>query len=387
MNLSKQNIVLFVAAAVLAVPTWLQRSREAETFTDVGRIPLLFDGFTSDNVGQVLLAQPKKEQPPADPQNPDQKRPTAYDQLHLQRTDKGFVFGPAVPGDLVGAPVSKDRVEADIFPHLRAIRVDRDVLVQPAASPEQLAQYGLDEAHAFVIKAVDATGKNVVAELLVGKDAGAGQTGTEMVRGVFVRKSDSTDVVLYEFDKGWRRDVQQELWLDKVLARPAPETVRRLSIRNAATAGVTFTFERKDNKAAWTAVEPPADVGALRQTEVETLLQRLRYIAVQDYRLPMQRVSNLQTLGLVPPQIEIVLGLHEGDHDRDLKLAVGGKVDDKNEYYLTSSESTFLMTWPAGMVTAFEVDVKKQMFDPAQPVEGPRDDKKEEKKDDDKKGK
>ncbi|HZN39313.1 MAG TPA: DUF4340 domain-containing protein [Planctomycetota bacterium] len=386
MNLAKQNLVLGIAAILLAVPTWLQLTSEAESFKDIARIPLLFDGFTSDNVGQILLGQPKKEQPPPDPQNPDQKRPTAYDQLHIVKTDKGFVFGNLVAGDLVGAPVSKERVEADVFVHLRAIRIDRDVLVQPNATPEQLVTFGLDEAQAFVIKAVDATGQNVVAEVLVGKDASAGQTGTEMVRGVFVRKRDSNDVVLYEFDKGWRRDVQQDQWLDKVLARPEPEKVRRLSIRNAATAGTTFTFERKDNKASWTAVEPPADVGALRQSEVESLLQRLRWIAVQDYRLPLQRAGNLQALGLVPPQIEIVLALRDGELDREIKLSVGGKVEGKNEFYLHSSESAFLMTWPAGTVMSFELDVKAQLFDPVQPTEGvkPGEDKKpgEVKKDD-----
>ncbi|HEX6810921.1 MAG TPA: DUF4340 domain-containing protein [Planctomycetota bacterium] len=380
MNLAKQNIVLGAVALVLAVPTWLQWSRETEDFTDVGKIPQLFDGFTSDNVGQIILGQPKKEQPPADPQNPDQKR-IAYDQLHITRVPgKGFVFGNLVPGDLIGAPVTKERVEADIFVHLRAIRVDRDVLVQPNATPEQLAQYGLDDAQAFVIKAADETGQNVVAELLVGKDAGAGQTGTEMVRGVFVRKRDSNDVVLYEFEKGWRRDVQQDLWLDKVLARPEPEKVRRLSIRNTASAGTTFTFERKDNKASWTAVEPPADVGAVRQAEVEALLQRLRWISVQDYRMPRQRAGNLAILGLLPPQIEIALQLRDGEQDREITLSVGNKLEGKNEYYLVSSESAFLMTWPAGTVTPFELDVKAQLFDPAQPTEiKPGDDKKDEK--------
>ena len=55
MNLSKQNLALLVAAAVLAVPTVLQLRKETEIFKDIATIPLLFDGFTSDNVGQVLM--------------------------------------------------------------------------------------------------------------------------------------------------------------------------------------------------------------------------------------------------------------------------------------------------------------------------------------------
>ncbi len=378
MNVAKSNVVLLVAAVVLAVPTWLQLRSEAEVFTDIGRIPLLFDGFTADNAGQVLLAKPKAEQPPPDPNNPDQKRQVAYDQLLLVKNDKGFQLGPTA-GDRAGAPVLKDRVERDVFAHLKAIRVDHDALVRPNATPEQLAEYGLDEEHAFLIKVVDATGKHVTAELLVGKDAGQGQTGTEAVRGVFVRKSDSSDVILYEPEPaGWRRDVDETMWIDKVLARLDPDKIRRLAIRNAATGTTTYTFSREDGKASWQAVEAPADVGAVRQTEVETLLQRLRYLAVQDFRLPLQRAGNLQQLGLLPPAIELELLLHEEAGDRVLRLAVGNKVDGKNEYYLTTSESPFLLTWPAGTVTPFELDVKSQLFDPPAPKadDGAKDDKK-----------
>lgn len=366
MNLAKSNVVLLVAAVALAVPTWLQLRREAEVFTDVAAIPLLFDGFTADNAGSVLLAQPKKEQPPPDPQHPEQKRQVAYDQLLLMRSDKGFQFGPPA-GDRAGAPALKDRVERDVFAHLRAIRNDRETLVQPNATPEQLAEYGLDEEHAFLIKVSDTTGKHVVAEVLVGKDAGQGRAGTEAVRGVFVRKADSNDVILYEPDAGWRRDVDENQWLDRVLARLEPDKVRKLSIKNAATGGTTYVFSREDGKASWHAVDAPADVGAVRQSEVETLVQRLRYLSAQDFRLPLQRAGNLQQLGLLPPAIEIELLLHEDAGDRVLKLAVGNQVDGKNEFYLTCSESPFLMTWPAGNVTPCEVDVKAQWFDPPAP--------------------
>ncbi len=362
---------------VLAVPTVLQLQREVEVFTDPSRVPLLFDGFTADNVGQLLLAQPKAEQPPPDPQQPDQKRAVAYDQLLLVRGEKGFQLGP-MAGDRAGAPVLKDRVERDVLAHLRSIRADREALVQPNATPAQLAEYGLDEEHAFLIRAIDASGKNVVAELLVGRDAGAGQTGTEAVRGVFVRKSDSTDVVLYEPEPaGWRRDVDANLWLDKVVLRLEPEKVRRLSIRNTATAGTTFVFTRADGKASWQAVDAPADVGAVRQTEVETVLQRLRYVGAQDFRLPLARAANLAQLGLQPPALELELLLAAEGGERIVRLAVGAQVEGANEYYFTCSESSFLMTWPAGMVTPFELDVKAQLFDPpAPPPEAPPDDAK-----------
>lgn len=366
MNLAKSNVVLLVAAAVLAIPTWLQLRREAEVFTDLGRVPLLFDGLTTDNVTNVLLAKPKAEQPPPDPSKPDQKPPVAYDQLLLQKSDKGFVFG-APSGERAGVPALKERVERDVFGHLRAIRAEREVMVQTNATPQQLADFGLDEEHAFLVRLSDATNR-VVADLLVGKDAGQGQSGTEAVRGVFVRKSDSNDVILYEPEQGnWRRDIDENGWIDRTLARIEPDKVRRIALRNAATAGTVFTFAREPGKSEWLAVEPPPGLGAVRQGEVETLVQRCRYLSVQDFRGPLQRAGNLAPIGLQPPAIEVELVLQQEDGEKLLKLAVGNKLDDKNEYYLTCSESPFLLTWPASTVTAFEVDVKAQWFDPVGP--------------------
>lgn len=372
MNLARRNLVLTVVAAALAVPTFLQLQKDAETFVDLSRIPLLFDGFTADNVAHVVLARPKDEQPPADPAKPD-KKTVAYDTLALQRTDKGWVVGTLPgqqPGETAGAPVLAERVENDVFHHLRSIRKDPEVLVCANASPEQLEQYGLDEGHAFVLRAQDAA-MQIVAELMVGKDAGAGQTGTEAVRGVYLRKSDSSDVVLYEFDKGWRRDVQVQGWCDRTLARIDTEKVTRLALRNAAGFGTTFTFARGQGKASWVAVDPPAGLGAVRQSEVENLVQRLRWLTVTDYLKPLQRAGNLEPFGLVPPQVQVEVTYQDGDQPKVLKLTIGNKVPDKNENYLASTTSAFLMTWAASMTTPFEVDVKAQWFDPVSPPTTP----------------
>ncbi len=368
MNLMRSNLVLAGLAVVLAVPTGLQLAADADTFVDVGNIPLLFDGFTVDNVGQLLLALPKKEQPPSDPANPQQPPKVAYDQLLLQKTDKGWMLAPAQGQELAGAPVNKERVESDVLLHLRSIRSDRDALVQPNATPEQLKQFGLDEAQAFVVRAIDPTGLNAVAELLVGRDAGAGQTGTEAVRGVFVRKRDSNDVLLYELDKGWLRSVQQDQWLDRMLAKLDVDKVTKLVVRNAASGPQPFTFQKLDGKSAWTAIEPPAGLGAVRQSEVEALVQRFRWIQAQDFKQLLQRTPNRAALGLEPPQSEFELVVRDGDRERSIKLAVGNKVDDKNEFYLLCSEApAFLLTWPAGTVASFELDVKSQLFDPVAP--------------------
>ena len=371
MNLAKSNVVLLVAVVALAVPTWLQLRSEAESFVDFARVPLLFDGFTADNVGFVAIGTPKKEQPPANPQTPNQKPPIQYDQISLQRTDKGWAIAPQGLGqplnDLAGAPVSKDRVENDVFAHLGKIRVDRQALVQASATPEQLAEFGLDQEHATVMKVTDKTGQQIIAELYIGRDAAGAQTGTEAVRGVFVRKADSTDVVLYEFDKMWRRDVAADQWLDKVLFKLEPDKATRLSLRNAATGDKTFTFTRTAGKSEWVAAETPEGRGAVRQAEVEGMLQRLRWVAAHEFRQPKQRAANLAQLGLQPPQIELEIAYRDGDNERTFKLEIGNKPDGKNEYYLTCSENAFLMTWAAGMVTPLEVNPAEAWFDPAAP--------------------
>jgi len=147
---------------------------------------------------------------------------------------------------------------------------------------------------------------------------------------------------------------------------------QRLTIRNTASAGATWQFARADGKASWRVVDAPFPVGAVRQTEVENVAQRLRWISAQDIRSPLARAGNPAGLGLAPAKLELEVVVKEGDRDRILKLAVGNQVEGKNEYYLTTNESPFLMTWPAGMVTPFELDVQATLFDPL-PPDAPKD--------------
>lgn len=371
MNLNKRNVVLLVVAAALAVPTTLQLRSDRESFVDLGKVPLLFDGFTADNVGTILIGKPKKEQPAPNPQQGNQKPAVAYDHLQLDRTDKGWALGRVV-GDLAGAPANKDKVEADVFAHLRKIRSDRDALVQRDATPAQLAEFGLDEAHALVLQCRDRANV-VVADLFVGREAAGKVTGAEAVRGVFVRKSDSTDVVLYEFEKVWPLAVEADVWLDKVLLKLDPDKVQRISLRNTATGAAPVVLHKQGGKASWACAAPPAGRGAVRQSEVEAFAQRLRWITVQDYRAPMQRAGNLAALGLQPAAIELEVAYKDGETEKTAKFAVGNKVDGKNEYYLQSTETAFLMTWPAAQVTAFELNPADAWFDPAAPVEPQKD--------------
>lgn len=370
MNLVKSNLVLLSVTGVLGVFTTLQLWSESESFVDYSRIPLMFDGFTEDNVGFVTIGKPKEQQPDPNPATPEKTPPIAYDQLYLQRTGEGWVIGqlPGQLNNLAGAPVNLTQVETNVFAHLRLIRSDKETMIQQNATPAQLEDYGLDEAHATLMKISDLTGQNVVASIYIGGPAAGKLSGAEAVRGVFVRKGGTTDVVLYEYEKGWFHDVDANRWVDKALLKYAPESVRRFSISNAATGGKPVVFERAGSEASWTCAAAPEGRGAVRQAEIEGFVQRNRWISILDYKLPRQRAGNLAAIGLLPPQIAFEIVYDDNGTERTAKFEVGSRVEgEENAHYLLSSEAPFLMTWPAAMVTSYEVDVAATWFDPAGP--------------------
>ena len=84
MNMTRKNVLLAALACGLAIPTWVQLKAEAEVFVDLGDVPRMFEGFTTDNVGAVLLAQPQAEQAATEG---TEKLAIAYDQLLMVRTE------------------------------------------------------------------------------------------------------------------------------------------------------------------------------------------------------------------------------------------------------------------------------------------------------------
>ncbi len=370
MNMMSRNAVLGVVCLVLAVPTFLQLNSEADTFVDLDRIPLMFRGFTSDNVGSVLLALPKAEQP-EQPQNPNPNQPQpkqiAYDQLLLKSVDGKWRVGqlPQQASTLFGgAPVLKPRVESDVFHHLRMIRNDPATFVQSNATDEQLQKYGLDDEHAYLIRVIDKTGKTALAELLVGDDSSVGRSNEEAVRGVFVRQRGSRDVVLYEWQKPWRRSVDTAQWLDRVLTRVEPDKVRKLTLKNAWSGGKSFVFAREPGKAMWLCQAGGEELGAVRQAEIEGLTQRFRYLSVQGFERPLNNAGDMKAFGLFPAAIEISFVVDEGGIEKEIRIAVGERAEGRPGYYMTCSLVPFVMTWSSSLVTAFELDIAQRLFDP-----------------------
>jgi hypothetical protein len=367
MNLIKANLLLLGAAAILAVPTWITVTGERELYVDVAAVPRMFEGFTADSVAQLVLGTPKAAPttpPPANPANDGKPPPVEHDTIAIARTEKGFVLQqvPQVQ-ELTGAPVNKDLLDSQIWKHLADIRLDRQTLVQADATDAQLAEYGLDLPQAFVIQAKNAAGA-VIADLLIGKDAG-GKGSQSAVRGTFLRKADSRDVVLYEPSQQagmLARTIKPEMWLDRTVLKAPPDKIRKLAVRNLASNGQRIEFSKPEGKDRWIATNPPAGCGAVRQQEIETLSQRFAFVVAQDIKRQLS-TANVKALGLEPAQMELVVTYVDGQEEKTVELAIGNKVDGKNEYYLRSSNSMFLLTWAAHYVSAFEKD-PKDWFDP-----------------------
>ncbi|GAB4141153.1 MAG: hypothetical protein Fur0037_07860 [Planctomycetota bacterium] len=366
MNIARANLFLAGAAAVLAIPTILTLRADAALFKAIEDVPRLFPGFTDENVGAVVIGIPKAspeagKQSPSAPNQP--KPPVQYDSLKFVRNEKGWILGS---GDLMGAPVQQGRVEKVLLDHLRGVRYDKETLVAENASDEDLARYGLDEEHAMVIKAGDKSGTSVVAEMLVGKDANAGNA--DNVRGYYVRRKDSKDVVLYE-GQFYKPGVKPEEWVDRTIHRIEAGKVQKFSYQGPATGGRPVTFERQNGApATWIASEAPEGVGAVRQQEVETMVQRFCWLSAQDFRGPLER-ANLGEIGLEPARFTISATVADDSGEKTHTVVIGNKVDDKNEFYVKGSDSVFLMTLAQYMVTPFERD-PKELFDPPAPASG-----------------
>ncbi|GDY02114.1 hypothetical protein LBMAG49_14430 [Planctomycetota bacterium] len=365
MNIAKQNVLLLAAAALLAVPTWLTLSRERELFVDIAAVPHMFEGFAPDSAMQLTLALPKGfAVAPAESGAEPKKPAVEYDSLAFARSEKGFVLQQSLQSpDLTGAPVNKDALEAQVFRHLASLRVDKETLVQADATDEQLASYGLEPAKAFVIQVRNAS-QALIVDLRVGNDAG-GKATQSTVSGTFVMKGDNRDVVLYEPSPQagvFTRSIKPDPWIDRTVLRSPPDKTRKIAIRNSATDGKLLSFIHPEGKGSWTVENPNESYGALRQQDIEMLAQRLGYVVAQDMKRLLQG-ANLKALGLEPPQMDLVVTYQDGAEEKTIQLGIGNKVDGKNERYLRSSASSFLMTWGSAYVDFFDKD-PSGWFDP-----------------------
>jgi hypothetical protein len=355
----RTNVVLAILALVLAIPTAWTLYQDRTVFTEYEDIPRLFPGFTRENVRGLVVSIPRR--------GADGKVETSAegevvrDALQMVRGEQDWVVTGQSP--MAGVPVRAAQVYERVLQHLESIRRDGDALVQVDARPEDLARYGLRDEDAILLQCFDQSSRPV-AELYVGHDASRGQAGEDVVRGFFVRAKDSADVVLYE-QTYWVLDVDPAQWYERTPLRFSVEDAVGVRIRNLK--GEVGFRRASAADPDWTAVDAPAETGAVRNGEVRAFVQSLSMLSIQEYQArlpddPGQRGEVLAQRGLADPDFWAEVELADGTRHR---IAVGGPVGGRNERHLSISSVDFVMTVGEWIVARFEKDPAAAFFDPA----------------------
>lgn len=359
------NFVLLGAAAVLSLAAWLVVDKERKNFTEVDKIPRLFEGFTPENVRILILtkpktddtaaADPKKKDEPKKDQDPE-KKDQDVERLTLVKQDTTWKI---YDGELAGVPVQAAKVESDILKHMKEIRVNQKTK-RASADAAYLERTGLDEKHATSIVCADAERKPV-AELLLGKDASGGKWGEDVTRGYFVRAKSSTDAIVYEVDY-WMLSLKADDWADKKIHEFEQGKVKSFSVKNPK-GEVTFTKD-KTTDAEWKCAKPPEGMGAIRQGEVANMLARFWRMDAIRFLGPLAAQRDQRSLGLEPPDYELVTEVEEGNSTKTYRVRIGKKIADKGEFNARADNCEFLFSLGDYVVTPFDKD-PKDLFDPA----------------------
>lgn len=373
----KANLWLGAMAVLLAVPTWLTLRGDRTTFVDAADAPLLFAGFTPENVYGIRIEVPRlgpDGEPVEGPQGEAER-----EALTLVRADvddpRAWVLG-GEDERLAGLPVSFERVRDRVLEPLGAIRVAEDTLVREDAGPEALARYRLDVGRATVLRCVDAQG-TVVADLRVGADASRGQVGEGAVRGYFVRKADSGDVVLFE-RAVWTLPAAREQWIQRAPLRVGAEEVVGIAVSNPLTRrdddlprGRLRIGRGDPEDPVWAVREGPPKRDVVRNGEVFAFLQTLARFRIQQYVEPLPEAGSgdrdtfLAEYGLADPRLVLDLERAAGE---PLHIEVGDKVwrdgAEQNERYARISGVPFLVTVGDWVLAPLERDPVSSWLEP-----------------------
>ncbi|MEZ5963639.1 MAG: DUF4340 domain-containing protein [Planctomycetota bacterium] len=369
----KTNLFLLVLAIALAVPTWLTVRAERASFTEIKDIPLLFDGFNPATVAVLRVAKGWNEAV-ADPKA--QKEQKQIDELIFQRQgpDKWVLANT----ELAGAPVLNQKVTDELLEHLGRIRRDEKAVHRAKATPEELAQFGLDKDQGFVVTAFDSN-QRVMADLVVGKDISGGQWEASRVHGRYVRAKANESVLVYETDF-FSPSVTASEWLDKRIYQVDLSHAVGFTLFNATVKEPVEFKKDKASEVEWKVAKGPEGTGAPRQGELSPLAQQVSILYAERFLALMQpdklRAKGLDptVVGLEPPQCSFTFTLDDGE---SIRVDIGKKLEDKAEFYARSNKSPFLFTVPDHFEAALEVDIKGKLLDP--PAEKLRDDGKDDK--------
>lgn len=359
----RTNLILAGIAGVLAIPTAITIVNERSSFTDYSDVPRLFEGFTPENIAVVQLSKSELDENGEVVKNDkDQPKKQA---LQMRKTVDGWAVGQpqGIVAKSVGAPVQTKLVVQNVLEHIEAVRRDDEALVARDANEDTLKEYELDDDRGLLIQCLDKNNK-IVAELLRGRTARDASAGKDALRGFFVRRKDSRDIVLYEQD-AWYADLDPARWIDRQLfdRSAASEAVR---FKIVTPEGVAEFVKDDKTDTTWAATEQPPGTGGVRQGEVDQRLNQVLGAQVSDYIQPLpqaeaRRNAALKMVGLVAPELRAEITLEGG---QELSISIGSKVTDKNEHHAIVGGGKFVITVADWVKSTIERD-PAQLLDPA----------------------
>lgn len=353
----KTNLILFVLALLLAIPVTLTVRAERANFTEIEDIPLLFDGFNKASVAFLRVSQGWND--PVDPKNPPPEPQKPVESV-LVRREPGDKWSLA-DGDLAGLKVRTEMVDL-VLDNVGRVRRDERSVLRAGASAEEIAQFGLDKAQGVLIAAYDVN-QRLLAELVVGKDVSGGQWGKDVVAGRFVRAKDKESVLVYEVES-WRLGVDRNEWVDKAVYRVDPTKVVGFAFDNPK--GSFEVTKPRADVVEWTRKRGPDGTAAVRQGEMQTLIQKVTYVDAVSVLSQLQpavlkaKGLDLAQIGLEPPEHAITLTLEGGD---TVDLKIGRKLEGKNELYALSNRLPFLFTIADWALAPIDSADPKGLFD------------------------
>ncbi len=360
----RANLFLLILAVVLAVPTTLTIIDNQIIFEDYQEVPRLFDGFDPDNVVTIQVQQPRLDEKGMVIREDDGGLATNALVMTRPSGQEHWVFGGNDP-EMRGVRVRQDRVRDYVLQHIEAIRMDENSLVAEDVRQEDLKKYGLEDGNPKLtaIVCLDKVGKPL-AQIFLGRDTKLDRREQKgLVRGYFVRRPDRSDVILYEAEF-WQVSTDKQQWVDRnIFYRFPTDQAVELALKNNKGA-VKFAKARAD-EIDWGMVEGPENQGAVRQAEVNALLQSLQLLDAPQFIRPLgQSVAveeDMKALGFDEPLIDLSVKLANGELKR---MRVGKKLPNQNFFYmLTSTIPTYVLGVGDYQMHGFEAAPTK-FFDP-----------------------
>lgn len=353
------NQILTIVFLVLLVPSVIKCVSGGIDITTAEERPKLFEGYNKDNVAIVEISKPVLDdqgQPKTNANGEIEK-----DAISLVKADgKWKIASGPYPGQL-DARLSD--VESRILDPLGKIEVSESSIIVADANDTTLESYKLDDKNAITVLVGNAN-RQPIATLLVGRSAGGADLGANATTGTYVRKDKQKVVILSDETLSLETDLDS--WVNKTLLDISDEKeIVKLTLRNPKG---EIVFEREDGDKPWKAAKQPEGTGAIRDSELTSLLGRGRYVSAMNF-VTIDRANPVDH-GLNAPKIELIL---ETKDKKSTVLRIGNEVEGKQESYAhLSNHDGVLFTLASYDVDTLNKD-PKELFDPKKAEETPKD--------------